>query len=332
MQKNYNKESQIKGDQFERYVEEIIFPEAHYELIYKTSDGNQNFRRYARKSMEPDFQFRCRVTGKEFHIEAKWRAKPYMDKYQVLSGQQFNSFPNLHSEAIPIFVVFGYGGLASDPDYVSFIPLKAIEAPYISPAKVHSFSIEKTYYPNNNFFIQENKTDPKPDNSTTAGNLITTKSRSNNKVLGLAAIGLVAILLGIYSFMISVASDNITPPEKLQEIVADYYQSMNSNQIEKLPEYLSSNVDSWYGAKGMSTNQILRDAKNHRGTYPYSSSEIDWNTFQVINQVDGGYLVAYDMIYKRKKNIHDDYKVFNLHLITTWNNDFKMKSIREIRN
>ena len=92
MQHDYNEESFRKGEQFERYVEETIFPEAHYEVIYKTSDSTQNRRRFVKKSLEPDFHFRCRVTGKEFYVEAKWRAKPYKDLYQVLSDKQFESF------------------------------------------------------------------------------------------------------------------------------------------------------------------------------------------------------------------------------------------------
>ena len=96
MQQDYNEESFKKGEQFEKYVEEVIFPDAHYEVIYKTSDSEQNRRRFVKKSLEPDFQFKCRVTGKEFCVEAKWRAKPYKDVYQVLSEKQIQSFPSLN--------------------------------------------------------------------------------------------------------------------------------------------------------------------------------------------------------------------------------------------
>ena len=93
MQTNFNEESLKKGEQFEKYVEEIIFPEAHYELLHKTSDSKQNTRRYVSKSLEPDFQFKCRLTGKEFYVEAKWRAKPYRNQFDVLSDNQWKTFP-----------------------------------------------------------------------------------------------------------------------------------------------------------------------------------------------------------------------------------------------
>jgi len=332
MHHNYNQESFKKGEQFEKYVEEVIFPEAHYELLHKTSDSKQNIRRYARKSMEPDFQFKCRVSGKEFYIEAKWRAKPYKDKYEVLSASQFESFPKLHSDTVPIFIVFGYGGQAFKPDYLSLIPLNEIKATYLSPKMVNSFNIDKTFYPNENFIDKENQEQKKTVDPTTKSTEHHSSSHPNKKILGLAAIGIVVFLLGIYSFMSSSTSEQVTPEDKLQEVVADYYHSMNSNRIEKLPEFLSSNVESWYGAQGLSTSQIVKDAKNHRGTYPYSTTEINWETFKIIKQEDGDYIATYDMIYKRKKKINDDYKEFNLHLISTWNENFKMKSIREIEN
>lgn len=331
MQTNYNQESFKKGEEFEKYVEEVIFPEAHYELLHKTSDSKQNIRRYSRKSMEPDFQFKCRVSGKEFYIEAKWRAKPYKDKYEVLSASQFESFPKLHSKSTPVFIVFGYGGNAFNPDYISLIPLKDITAPKISPAKVHSYNIDKTYFPNSKFTNNDFKSEENEDNFAPLNSKIQKTHRPNSKIFGLAAVGIIAIFISIYSFALS-EPENATPEEKLQDLVENYYQSMNSNQIEKLPEFLSSNVESWYGTKDMSLNQIIKDAKNHRGTYPYSSTDIDWDSFKVMKQSDGTYMASYDMIYKRKKDIDDDYKIFNLHMITTWDKNLKMKSIREIRN
>jgi len=335
MQQDYNEESFKKGEQFEKYVEEVIFPDAHYEVIYKTSDSEQNRRRFVKKSLEPDFQFKCRVTGKEFCVEAKWRAKPYKDVYQVLSEKQFQSFPKLHSSKRPIFIAFGYGGQASKPDYVSLIPLGQVRSSKLSPREVHSFNIEKTHYPNK-LFIQKEEAkqgEPKEDQAHHHGEKKPeTKNglqKYNSKILGLAAVGLLAIIMTIFSF--SSSSDNdITPEEQLKEIVADYYQSMNSNQIEKLPEFLSPQVTGWYGKQNPSREWIYRNAKDHRGKYPYSSSDIDWNSFNVIPAEAGGYNVTYEMIYRSKQKITDDYAVYDLKLITQWDDNFKLKSITEI--
>jgi ketosteroid isomerase-like protein len=136
----------------------------------------------------------------------------------------------------------------------------------------------------------------------------------------------------IYSFSYSGETPVTTPKDQLKEIVADYYQSMNSNQIEKLPQFLSPQVTSWYGEQNPSREWIYRNAKAHRGKYPYSSSDIDWDSFTVIPAETGGYTVTYEMIYRSKEKITDDYTVYDLKLLTQWDDNFKLRGITEIRN
>ena len=238
MQTNFNEESLKKGEQFENYVEEVIFPEAHYELLHKTSDGKQNTRRYVSKSLEPDFQFKCRLTGKEFYVEAKWRAKPYRNQFDVLSDNQWKTFPALNSEVKPIFIVFGYGGIASNPDYVHLIPLTDLNSSKIPTTEIGRYRIPKTFYPNSNFEDQHEPEINKKENDHIE--IEKNHHSPNYKVLGLAAVGLVAILLSIYSFAFSGSETTATPEDRLHQIIDNYYQDMNGNQVEKLPEYLSS--------------------------------------------------------------------------------------------
>ena len=340
MEKNYNEESFKKGEQFEKYVEEIIFSDAHYEVIYKTSDSKQNRRRFVKKSLEPDFQFRCRITGKEFYVEAKWRAKPYKDLYQVLSEKQFESFPAVHSTKRPIYIAFGYGGQASNPDYVSLIPLDQVRSSKLSPREVHSFNIEKAYYPHNRISKEEKRTEAERGSKKDQAHSHQGKKperekglqKFNLKIFGLAAVGLVAIMLTVYSFAFPAETPAKAPEEQLKEIVADYYQSMNSNQIEKLPEFLSPQVTSWYGEKNPTHKEILKIARDRHGKYPFSTSEIDWDSFTLIPQSTGGYLVTYNMTYGFKKKITDDYQVYDLKMFTRWGKDLKLKSITEIRD
>lgn len=338
MQQDYNEESRRKGEDFEKFVEDNIFPEAHYEVIYKTSDSKQNTRRFVKKSLEPDFIFRCRITGKEFHVEAKWRAKPYKDLYQVLSDKQFQSFPDIHSPECPIFIAFGYGGQASNPDYVSFIPLDHVRTSKLSPPEVYTFNIQKTHYPHHLIDSKEKETenelkDDKEDpHEEKKPKIKHGLQKYNSKILGLAAVGLLAIILAIYSFAFPGETPSKSPNGQLREIVADYYQSMNSNQIEKLPEFLSPQITSWYGEQNPTREEIYRNAKAHRGKYPFSSSDIDWDSFIVIPEKNGDYHVSYEMIYRSKEKITDDYTVYDLKLITKWDEDFKLKSITEIRN
>lgn len=332
MQKKHQKDSFEIGDEFEHFVENTIFTKDKYALIHRTSSKNENDARYPESASKPDFQFRCLETGQEFYVEAKYRSSAIDNKVKGLKLNQEIRFKKINQET-PVFVIIGYWGKPSNPIKLSILKLEDCKYRYLFTYYLNNFEIEKVTLPNNYLKLgnkktsQDNKT---PDTKTSKStNTLREKFKVNPKVFGLAAVGVIAIILSIFSFAFSNKNEVIKPREKLLEIVSDYYQSMNSNQIEKLPEFLSSNVESWYGSKGMSNSQILNDAKNHRGTYPYSTTKIDWNTFKVMQQSDGDFMAVYDMVYKRKKNIHDDYKVFNLHLITTWDENFKLKSIRE---
>lgn len=335
MENNYNSTSHKKGKAFENFVESILFPSTHYEFLHKTQDIGQNSERFVRSSLMPDFQFKCRTTGKVFYVEAKFRSKTFKDKYDVLSEQQYNSFPNLNNLSSPIYIAFGYGGTAESPDYLSLIPLEVVESKALSPEKIAEFDIKREIYPHTNF---DSKSHIKEKAILDLPNEILDNERSESKlsiknydpkILIAACVGVFAILFTFYAFNFS--EDKLSTEDQLKEIIANYYQSMNSNQIEKLPEFLSADVTSWYGDKEVTINEIMKNAKTHRGKFPFSSSDIDWDSFKLVKQSDGDYYVSYEMIYKSKQNISDNYNVFDLKLITEWDKDLKLKSITEIR-
>ena len=70
-----NTSSFKKGEDFEKFVEENIFPKKEYALIHRTNNFEQNKDRYAEDTLFPDFKFRCNKTNQEFYVEAKYRSK-----------------------------------------------------------------------------------------------------------------------------------------------------------------------------------------------------------------------------------------------------------------
>jgi hypothetical protein len=122
MSNKHNQDSFNKGQAFENYVEKVLFPDAAYELLHKTNPYGQNSDRYVGDSRNPDFRFKCRLTGSEFHVEAKYRTTSFNDSYGVLSETQVTTFPHIHTADVPIFIALGYGNTASNPEYVSLIP------------------------------------------------------------------------------------------------------------------------------------------------------------------------------------------------------------------
>lgn len=67
-------ETYQKGEQFERWVRENLFPKTHYYLLQKTPNYLANKDDFADNSKEPDFKFRSLANDKEFYIEAKYRS------------------------------------------------------------------------------------------------------------------------------------------------------------------------------------------------------------------------------------------------------------------
>lgn len=148
MTDHYNEDSFGKGKAFEDFVEHFLFPSSHFELLHKTNPHAQNADRYVQTSLKPDFQFKSKVTGIKFYVEAKFRTRTYKDVYDVLSRQQFENFPDIQlEEKCTVLIAFGYGGKASNPDFISLIPLKHIPRIELSPTELSPFHIAKSTYP-----------------------------------------------------------------------------------------------------------------------------------------------------------------------------------------
>ena len=345
MQQDYTPESFKKGKQFEEFVEKNIFTVDQYELVTRTNSYEQNSSRFAEDTLKPDFKFRCIETGQEFWVEAKYRSELPNDQLEALNYSQRDRFYALEKEeGIPVFVIIGYWGYADNPYALSLIPLKDYKYIKIFRSFLRQYDIALKPISNKTLKFTKTPTakaseskskEPsreeyqKEDIGVDSFNIF---KKYNLKILGLAAVGLVAVIITIYGFSFSEETIAVTPEEQLKETVADYYQFMNSNQIEKLPSFLSPQVSSWYGEQNPSREWIYRNAKAHRGKYPYSSSDIDWESFQVIPAEAGGYRVIYEMIYRSKAKITDDYTVYNLKLITQWDDNFKLRSITEVRS
>ncbi|MCM4161730.1 hypothetical protein FHG64_02630 [Antarcticibacterium flavum] len=340
MQQNYKKDSHGIGKEFEDFVENNIFTKDRYALIHRTSSKEDNEKRYPESASNPDFHFRCLETGKEFYVEAKYRSSAINNKVEGLKPKQELRFKKLNQN-IPVFVIIGYWGPPSNPSKLSFLKLEDCKYRYLFTYYLRNFEIDKVTYPNHRLKLkpqsnssqQENFQKEQPqEEKKRAENIKGIKKYNSKALFGLAAVGLLAIIMTIYSFSFSNETSVKSPEEQLKEVVADYYHSMNSNQIEKLPEFLSPQVTSWYGAKNPAREEIYRNARTHRGKYPYSSSDIDWESFTVIPEEAGGYHVTYEMIYRSKEKITDDYTVYDLKMITKWDGNFKLRGITEIRN
>lgn len=344
MQQDYTPESFKKGQQFEDFVERKIFTKDRYELITRTNTYEQNVNRYAEDTLKPDFKFRCKKTGQEFWVEAKYRSDFYKEQIEGLKYSQRDRFYSLSAnEGVPIFIIIGYWGHANNPGKLSLIPLQKYQFIKMYRSFLREYEVSIGSLSNQVLNLQTQKPDIEIEDhikeeilqsnlEKVKGSELTSKSKKHNsKMKALLVMGLVIIILTIYSLGFSNGISEKPVRASFKVVISDYYQAMNSNQIEKLPEFLSPHVTSWYGNINPTQEEIYQNAKAHRGKYPYSSSEIDWDTLKIINEEGGAYTVIYELMYQSKEKITDDYKVFNLKLITQWDANFKLKSISEVR-
>jgi hypothetical protein len=134
-----------KGEKFEKYVENTIFPKENYDLIHRSNSFNQNKDRYAEETLKPDFKFRCKESGNEFYVEAKYRSKANnSNKIELMSLKQFERFKEIQKDEVcPIYILIGYGGLPTNPFMLSLIPIEKIEYLSIYVSILKKFKINK---------------------------------------------------------------------------------------------------------------------------------------------------------------------------------------------
>lgn len=110
------------GEKFERYARKFLFTGNRYELLQKThgyKSKNKNFV----LSVDPDFKFRDRNSGRIFYVEAKYRSSFFKGQVTWCTEKQLSHYRQRNNE-LPVFVLLGTGGRPEQPAFVSLIPLK----------------------------------------------------------------------------------------------------------------------------------------------------------------------------------------------------------------
>lgn len=133
-------ESFLRGEDFEKYVEDYLFLKSHYELLEKTHNYQTNSKNYVEASLKPDFKYRDRVTKKEFYVEAKFRTSDYKNKFVWCNEAQLSRYQAINKQN-PVFLILGDGGKADWPDNLSLIPISKAKYTGLFPSFVDQFAI-----------------------------------------------------------------------------------------------------------------------------------------------------------------------------------------------
>ncbi len=118
-------ESFAKGEEFEDYVRQYVFPSERYELIHRTNSYQANKNDYIESTLLPDFRFRCKETGREFFVEAKFRGNAYNDKVEWTYYNQLQRYHQINNQ-LPVFLCLGLYGKPKDPEFLFIIPISKI--------------------------------------------------------------------------------------------------------------------------------------------------------------------------------------------------------------
>jgi len=138
-----------KGNDFEKYVVEK-FSKKYFKLKEWAGDKYVNGT-YAETTLHPDlvFEFTLKGESRTFAVECKWRKELYLGGVEFANADQLARYKKFEKQQnIPVYVAVGTGGEASNPKYLSIIPLSEIETPFLSldVLKKHKKNPEKSFY------------------------------------------------------------------------------------------------------------------------------------------------------------------------------------------
>lgn len=343
MNQNYNQDSFNKGQAFEDYVEQVLFPASHYELLHKTNTYDQNSQRYVGDSRKPDFRFKCILTGFEFHVEAKYRSNPFNGYYDILSPAQVLAFPEIHQKEIPIYIALGYGGDASDPSYISLVHYGDAKTEKITIAEAVDLQIPKQEVNSNLLIKPLPENEPKVTETTSSSTkkaqqqeeVATVKHQSHTEPKKkkyrsylLAALLIIAVIAAV--FYIPTHTEEAYKNE-MKTRITKYYALSDANNLKELDAFISPQMSNWYGIESPTTEEVIENIKEYRDKFPFSKSTVDWKTFDVTKREEGGYYVMYLLEYKVKSKLKAPYRAYDLKLLTTWDSEMRLMSITEVK-
>lgn len=144
----FEKESEQKGDDFERYVVDL-FDKKHFSIVQWTTDMTRKHNRFVESDCGPDLVLRYRPTNEIFCVECKFRSKLFKGKLQWSEPMQLGRYRTFAKDnEIPLFIVIGFGGKARKPKRMFCIPLEHANFPAIPPEFLEKFERN----PKKNFF------------------------------------------------------------------------------------------------------------------------------------------------------------------------------------
>ena len=148
--------SKEKGNAFEKFV--VSKFSRNYFTIKQWQGDKFHEGRFAEANQHPDLlmEFRNKDVATQFAVECKWKSRlaeihTWADDRQIDNYQKF-----MEESKLPVFVVLGFGGTASQPEEVFVFPLQSIQLGKLKKSYMENFKrseAHKSFF----FDVQKNK-------------------------------------------------------------------------------------------------------------------------------------------------------------------------------
>ena len=136
-----------KGEDFEQYVRDYVFPKNKFDLVRRSHDFADNEDDYIESTLMPDFTFRDKANGKEFHVEVKYRSYFYQGAVEWCKSYQLKRYKEIAKE-IPVLIALGVGGTTDYPEEIFLFPVKNVKYPklFVSVLEQYRFYVDKPVF------------------------------------------------------------------------------------------------------------------------------------------------------------------------------------------
>jgi len=129
-----------KGEEFEEFVINELFPKHLYKILEKTHNYNETKYNFIESVLNPDIKFQCKKTKKVFWIECKFRTD--WDTNNMIDAVSENQLKRHQKIKEPVFFVIGLGENPKKIEDLYLIPISKIY-PKLYPNYAENFSINE---------------------------------------------------------------------------------------------------------------------------------------------------------------------------------------------
>jgi hypothetical protein len=326
-----------KGEKFEQYVSKVIFPESEYQCLHQTPDHSQNSVRPIESAKKPDFQFKCRKTGKIFYVEAKYRSHfNDEEKIRVIEFDQFNRFLSINSDECPVFLIIGYEGRPDNPQEISLIPIRELKYQELYWSVLNNYKIDKSSPISPETLARFFKPNEIRESQTPPSSLKQMKGLNTKTLLIGVVVLIVFVTISLFFFIPKTnhespgtlkAEENVI--SELKTNIKKYYESIDNNNVEVLDYFLAKKLDRWYGQRNVPIESVKKESARYYSKYPIHKTDVLWNTFQHSLLPNGDHNISYELQYEIQGEGIRNVKKFHLKIYSIWSKDLKIKSLYE---